>query len=236
MMPSAISKTIELPPIQLSESGRVAKENALANSALIGKVTDTDSKVIAVRAQQELKAFIAAVEKARVSYKEPALVYGRAVDTFAATEKLEAEKEFGRISQLVKEFDDAERRRVAEEERLQRAELERIEREKREALAAAKTAEQVAVIEETAAAKAYAAARPIETARVAGQVTRTDWTITVLNPYELAKFHPDCVKIEPLMTPIKTALNEGRTLKGIRAEKIIKADVRVKPERAAIEA
>lgn len=119
-----------LAKFSINDEGRKLKLAALENSALIARVTDRDSKIVAVRAQQELKSVIHGIEKARQKLKEPLLQACRQLDTLCATESLELEKEYGRISQVVKEFDDAERRRVAEEERLQREELARIERAK----------------------------------------------------------------------------------------------------------
>lgn len=305
-----IASTRQLPVFEFNIAAKEAKARALEKSALIARVTDHDSKVLAVRAQEELKRQINAIEKARKELKEPILDAGRKLDGLCAMESLELQKEFGRVSNAVKDFDDGERRRIAEEERLQREELARIEREKQAELAriaaeqaareaeakriqdeadrialeakfaaesmanAARNKKEAAIAEahrqealklqaeanqererqaeamrqhvanaaaasaavhEQAAAAAYVESRPIEMTRVEGQVTKTDWEITVLNPWELAKYHPDCVKIEPLLTPIKAALNEGRTVKGIRAEKVIKAGVRVGKDRNLIE-
>ena len=119
-----------VPVFELNGSAVELKKKALEASALIARVTNADSKIIAVRAQVELKRVISSIEKARKELKEPLLQAGRQLDTLCATESLELEKEFGRVSNAVKEFDDAERRRVMEEERLQREELARIEREK----------------------------------------------------------------------------------------------------------
>lgn len=120
----------DLPTYSINAPLLLAKAAALEKSALIGKVSDADSKVLAVRAQMELKRIVNAIEKARKTEKEPLLQAGRALDNLCASESLELEKEFGRVSNVVKEFDDAERRRVMEEERLQREEIARIEREK----------------------------------------------------------------------------------------------------------
>ena len=121
-----------LPPFAFNDAARKANKQALEQAALIGKVSDRDSKIIAVRAQQSLKKVIADIEKERKILKEPLLNAGRQLDTLCAAESRELEFEFGRVSNAVKEFDDAERRRVQEEERLQRMELERIEREKQD--------------------------------------------------------------------------------------------------------
>jgi hypothetical protein len=125
-----LASTRALPIFEFNISAKEAKARALEKSALIARVTDRDSKVLAVRAQEELKRQLNAIEKARKQLKEPLLNAGRQLDTLCAAESLELDKEFGRVSAAVKEFDDAERRRVAEEERLQRLELDRIEREK----------------------------------------------------------------------------------------------------------
>jgi len=305
-----IASRRDLPTFEFNTSAKVAKTKALENAALIGKVTDRDSKIIAVRAQQELKGLIAAFEKARVELKEPILAAGRKLDTLVAEEKLPLEKEFGRVSNVVKEFDDAERRRVAEEERLQREQLARIEAEKQAELKriadeqAAKEAEarkaqeeaerkvreaneaaakavrdasnkkqreaaekllaeaaerekqaaiererqaeamrkfvaeksaQAAAIEEKSGDAAYAAARPIEATKVAGQRQSTNWNIIVEQPFVLAKFHPDLVDIKPRLGDIKQALNEGREIKGIKAQREYVSGVRVPPERKAID-
>ena len=125
-----IASTRQLPAFEFNVSAKEAKEVALRNAALIAKVSDRDSKIIAVRAQQGLKKVISDIEKARKELKEPLLNAGRQLDNLCASETLELDREFGRVSNAVKEFDDAERRRVLEEERLQRLELERIEAEK----------------------------------------------------------------------------------------------------------
>lgn len=120
----------DLPTFEFNSWAVEAKAKALENAALIGRVKDLDSKTLAVRAQGELKRIILLIEKTRTELKQPILEAGRKLDNLCAAETLALDKEFGRVSYLVKEFDDTERRRVLEEERLQREELARIEREK----------------------------------------------------------------------------------------------------------
>lgn len=299
-----------LPTFQIAPKAEQLRAVALRAAYLIDEVTNADENAVAVRAQIELKRVVSLFEKSRKAMKEPLLEAGRKLDRLAAAESLELEKEYGRLTQAVSEFQLIEQRRVREEERLQQEEIARIEREKQaelariaaeqaareaeakriqdeadrkvresreaaEALAAAATnkkqreaaelarqeslkkqalaeverqkqaaalTEQQAVakaaaakIEETAAAATYVESRPVQLTRQAGQLVKTDWEITVTNPWELAKFHPDCVKIEPLLTPIKAALNEGRTVKGISATKKTISHARTGPERAVIE-
>lgn len=109
------------------------------------------------------------------------------------------------------------------------AEALRKESEKQLALAAEKTAK----VEEKAANAVYAESRPIQATREVGQVVKTDWEITVVNPYDLARFHPECVKIEPILTAIKSRLNGGFEVKGVTAAKKTIASVRAGlPQRA----
>lgn len=137
------------------------------------------------------------------------------------------------------------RRKIEEAQRLAREQAEAKAREEAEAKAKAEaqakaeaeaksTAEKIAQIEESAANRVYVESRPVETTRAAGQRISQDWEITVTNPWELAKYHPDCCTITPLLTPIKQALNEGREVKGVSAKKITKADVRV-PKQSVID-
>lgn len=125
-----LAPALKLDKFSIAEPLTIEKNAVLERTALIGRVSNLDSKTLAVRAQRDLKTITAAVEKARKQAKEPLLEAGRQLDTACASFVLEIEKEFCRVSNLVQEFDNEERRRVAEEERLQRAELERIEREK----------------------------------------------------------------------------------------------------------
>lgn len=239
-----------------NDHAKELKELALSGAALVGRVTNAQENKTAVEAQKELRRVISMFEKERKTAKEPLLEAGRALDRAVAGEQEDLDREEGRLSQLVAEFQLAEQRRVNEERRKQQDELDRIERERQAELKriadeqAAKEAEARKItdeaarkareaqlkaeaeaaklrVDEAAAAKSYVESRPIETTRTDGQVVKTDWNIQVTNPYELAKYHPDCVKIEPLLTPIKAALNEGRTIRGITAEKILKAGVRI---------
>lgn len=216
----------KLPAFQISPAALATRDEALANSALIARVTNADQNKQAVDAQVFLKRVASSFESARKKMKEPLLEAGRQLDRTVAKELAEVEKEMGRLSVLAADFQRAEARRVREEQELQARELARIEAEKIAALANATTTEQVQKITEAAQAARLAEVKPVKPTRATGQVVKEDWEITVTNPYDLAKFHPDCVKIEPLLTPIKQALNAGISVKGITAMKVTKASVR----------
>lgn len=152
--------------------------------------------------------------------------------------RIEAEKQ-AEIQRIAREQAEAERKareaaeaaaRLAAEatnkKQREAAEAARVESERIAKEAADKSAAAMQAASERAAEATRIEAKPIVATRVAGQVVKTDWEITVTNPWELAKFHPDCVRIEPLLAPIKQALNQGISVKGVRAEKITKTSVR----------
>jgi membrane protein involved in colicin uptake len=283
-----VAPTHELPALSINDSAKELVEMALNGAALVGKVENAEQNTIAVKAQVELKRLLSLFERERKRLKEPILEAGRAVDRFVSAQIVEIEKEEGRIKNLTSQFQLAEARRVAEEQRKQQEELQRIERERqaelariaaeqarieREARAAAAASQRLAdeakskkqreaaaaaqaeaarkaaeaqaaaaaslaaanAVETKAAEQYYIESRPIQATRVAGQTVKTDWEIEVVNPYELARLHPDCVKIEPLMTPIKAALNQGRTVAGITANKVTVANVRTGRQTLAID-
>lgn len=251
-----VADSPKLPIFQISPTALQERDNALSDAALIGRVENAEQNNTAVSVQKNLKRVAQSFEKARKTLKEPIIEAGRQLDRVVQKELLDIEKELGRIETLVVGFQLKEQRRIREEEEAQRRELARIEAEKlaelkriaaEQAAAEAKArettdAEQRAKLEAQAQAQAKAAAelaaqraaeataaeaKPITATRAAGQVIKTDWEITVTNPYELAKFHPDCVKIEPLLSPIKAALNAGIAVKGVKAEKVTKGGVRL---------
>ena len=315
-----------LPVFAIAPAALQLRDDALAGAALIGKVENAAQNESAVVALRALKQIRTSFEGARKKLKEPILEAGRQLDRAVNAELIEIEKEEGRLQNLAAQFQQAEARRVREEQELQRKELERIEREKqaeldriareqaaiertareqaeaatreaqrieqerlaseRAAIAQQKAAERAAAeatnaeqrkaaeeaqraanaarqeaeraaaeanreneakrIEaeriqrqatELAAAQAQnaaeraanltaAEAKPITATRSFGQMVKEDWEVSVTNPWELAKFHPDCVKIEPLLLPIKVLLNQGITVKGVRAERTTKVTAR----------
>lgn len=111
-------------------NGQAIKSAALEQAALIGKVCDRDSKIVAVRAMQELKRVINLMERTRKELAEPLLNAKRQLDAVAAKESRDLQEEYDRIAQANAEFDELERQRVLEEERKQQEELRKIEEAK----------------------------------------------------------------------------------------------------------
>lgn len=213
------------------------KDSALSLSGIIGKVSNADENQAAVSAQYEIHKVRTLAEKARKAAKEPVLEYGKRIDAAAKAFMAELDDEMLRISRLIGDFQALEQMKARAAEQLRSQELAKIEREKVEALAKVTSHEQADAIQAhfSEQVQQTATVAPVAPIRAEGQVVKTDWEIVVTNPYELAKFHPACVKIEPRLSEIKQLLNEGITIKGITATKVTKASVRLGGERKAIE-
>lgn len=175
-----------------------------------------------IREEEELQR----KEVARIEAEKQAELK-RIADETARLER-EAREAREAAERQAREATNKKQREAAEKARLE-AEALRKESEKSAATAAEKSAQ----VEEKAATAIYAESRPIQATRETGQVVKTDWEITVTNPYDLARFHPNAVKIEPMLGEIKRMLNEGYEVKGVSARKVTKASVRVGlPQRA----
>jgi len=119
-----------LPVFALTTEAVKQKEQALATSALIGRVTNAAENKTAIEAMKDLKALSLQFERERKELTEPLLEAQRALKRAVDTERDELERELGRLECLAKDFALAEQRRIREEQEAQQRELERIEREK----------------------------------------------------------------------------------------------------------
>ena len=221
--------------ITFTDEAQALKSEALEAGALIGRVSNAEEQENAVKALQKLKGLRETVEKARTIAKAPLLDAGRALDLTCRKFCQPIEDEWGRINDHVVMFQFEERRRIDREKEAQEKEVARIEAERVAALKTAQTAAHAELINQSATAMKEVVSQPIQPTRAEGQIVKDDWDIQIINPYELAKWHPDCVKIEALLTPIKTRLNQGMECKGIKATKKVVSTVRTKPQQKLIE-
>jgi len=211
------------------------KREALEGGALVGRVSNADEQAAAVAAQTALDFLIKQVEKARKAAKEPVIEFGRKIDDHAKQFTAEISAECFRIARLVGDFQALEQARVRAEQQAQNERLLAIERERAAEAAKVTSHDQLEKVQEKFDDQIRAQARTIEPVRVEGQQVRTDWEITVTNEIELAKFHPNCVKITPRLTEIKELLDAGFQVRGVKAEKITVAGIRHAPAKKAIE-
>jgi len=120
----------KLPVAQIAPIAIHLRDEALASSALIGKVENAEQNNKCSAARKQIKGLLSLFESQRKKLKEPILEAGRYLDRIVATESEDLKREDGRLENLEKDFIRAELRRKSEEEELQRKELARIEAEK----------------------------------------------------------------------------------------------------------
>lgn len=182
-------------------------------------------------AEAEAKALAEAAEKARLereanerkAREEREVAAGKAREEAAAAAAIK----------------NAADRKIAEAAAAKRAEEARVEQERRAATNRAeqerRAAEAQSAIESRASAQREEIA-PTAPAQVAGQVVRTDWKVEVTDIHLLYRAHSSCVKLEPRIQEIKSLLDAGVDVKGVRASKEVSSGVRLGRERKAIEA
>ena len=164
------------------------------------------------RIQEEER--LQAAELARIEAEKQAELK-RIADEQARIER-EAREAKEKAEQMAREATTKMEKNKAEEARI---ESERLRKESE--AKAAEAAKSVAAVESKAGEAAYLESRPIIATKACGQSEREDWEVQIVNPYDLAKFHPDCVTITPLMGKIKGMLNEGREMRGVKAKIIL---------------
>lgn len=228
------------PPLALAENwcsmspaAAEQKETALADSALIGKVTTKAENDVAGRALAMLQQLSRDLENERKKMTDPYVEAQRMVKRMVDTFRDEIDREAARVAELMKGFAREEQRRIREEQEAQQRELERIERERLEALRKTQTDQEAQAVMEHADQQARIAAKPVEITRARGQSNRKKWRITQINDFLLVKSRPDLVRrIEWDMAEIKRILDEGGKLPGVTAEEDMTISVRQRSGRA----
>lgn len=122
-----VTGNFQFTPFAIIPEGLQARANALASSALIGKVENAEQNNQCSRARKEIKTLLSLFESQRKKLKEPIIEAGRQLDRMMDIESDELKQESGRLENLEKEFIRREMLRKQAEEELQRKELERIE-------------------------------------------------------------------------------------------------------------
>jgi hypothetical protein len=161
-------------PFAIKPEVLTMRDDALSQSALIGKVETGKQNEQSAAARKVIKGLLSLFETQRKKLKEPILEAGRQLDRVVDAERDELKREDARLEGLEKEFMRAQLRRRAEEEELQRKELARIEAEKQAELLriAREQAEAERVAREAAEASQRAAREAAEAAqRLAAEAT-----------------------------------------------------------------
>jgi hypothetical protein len=218
------------------EEALALKNEALAVGALIGKVTKSAEQADAVAAQTKIRELIVLVEKSRKDIKAPVIELGKKIDAAATQFTSELVQEATRLGSMVSDYAALELQRQRAAEAARQAEASKLERERMAALAQVKSHDEADAVQAHFNAKAQEVATPpAEATRAAGQVVKEDIEITVINPYDLARYHPNCVDITPRLVEIKMLISNGITVKGITFKKVVKSTVRLGAAKAAID-
>ena len=225
---------IQAPPqpvakVQLTAEALAMREAALEAAALVGRVSNAEENEKAVEAQAELKRVSSGFEKARTTITKPLLDAQREIKAKVDAERKELEQELLRISRLIGDFQTLELQRQRAAEAARREEQTKLERERQEALAKAKSHDEVDAVQNHYQERAAVEAPPppAPPTRATGQIVRTDWEVTRINDFVLAKARPDLVrKIEFDMAALKDCLKRGEKLPGVEAKEVVKASVR----------
>lgn len=105
---------------------------ALRGRYILSVTTSTEQNS-AVEAARDLRSYVKGVEIMRKALTDPLLTAQRRLKALADDHCAPLIDEQGRIENLVSRYQEAERKRVAEEEAKRRVEIERLEQERREA-------------------------------------------------------------------------------------------------------
>lgn len=222
--------------IAFSGEAEALREQALADSVLIAVVRDAADNETATRALHALQRLRVNVEKARKAVKEPVLEFGRAIDVTAKQWLADVDTEAYRLSGLLADFQSLENARFRAAQQKANEALLEVERQRAVEMEQAKDLDEINSISEKYSEKARVESEPPPPpAKAPGQRISYDWNVTVIDVWTLARAHPGCVKIEPRLSEIKALLNAGAQIAGIKAERILKAGVRLSPEPKAID-
>lgn len=213
--------------VTVAVAAQSAKIEALAIAATVQQVTNSSENGLAVSAQTKLVELRKLVETSRKEVKAPILEFGRKIDGAASEFLKEVEAELLRVSTLAGDFMALEKAKERAAMQLQQAALDKLEAEKLAKIKSADSHDEIEEIQSQYNDLAKAASEVTTTPlRAEGQVAKDDWEIEVLNEFDLAKYHPQCVKITPKMSEIKALLKEGIQVRGIKAKPVVKSQIR----------
>lgn len=204
------------------------KSDALMAATLIESVNDPVSHDHAVAVQCDIRSARKFLEASRKELKDPIFQLGKRIDAAAKAEDVELEKEEMRVQSLVNDFQTLELAKARAAENARRLEEERIDGERKvelereiarqQAIGQAPDLEALDAIQEKFNT-ASAALPVVEMHRAEGQRVTENWEIQVSDIWMLARAHPSCVKMEPLVSEIKKLLDLGVKVHGVTATK-----------------
>jgi hypothetical protein len=223
----------EADKIRLFPDAEQAIAAALDACALVGRVSNETENKLATDAAVEAQRVVRALEKTREEIVAPALKFHRSVNTYFAERLKPLKEEVSRLTKLTGDYIHLQAAKARAAEQARREELDRLERERQQALAEAKTHEDMDAIQQH-----YCERRAIETPvqqfvpKAAGQTIKSDLEVVITDIWALAKAQPSCVNPPtPRMSEIKALLRAGVKLPGVEAKETLKVGVRASAPR-----
>lgn len=217
-----------------------ARVEAKAPLLVLGKAIDQAKKdAVAELEAEELRlgrliGDFAALEEAKA--RDARLAAQREIEAAEAKRKAEearlAAEEQARLAEIRKKENEAlEAARKIKNAEQREAEAERIRKEA-EALKSASEAksheerEKVQYQAEMSNFKASQAILDAQPVKAKGQMVRADWDVTVLDILSLSRAFPQCVNMTPRLSEIKSLLNSGIQLPGVKADPVMRSSNR----------
>lgn len=236
MSENVIIYTGAIPGITLAGDSSERRALVLADASEVEAVESAEQQAVAVGVCRNIKALVNSVESARKVVKKPVLDLGKAIDRVAEEYTAQLEAEYGRITKLVGGFQEAEAKRVAEEQAKRDRELAEL-RAKEEAARLAAEAANAALAKPDATEadlnKAVAAeqavtatgsqftnavlAPPPSAIREEGMAVRRPMRFEVTDIHALYRHNPNLVRLEPNRSAINEILVPGVEIPGLRA-------------------
>lgn len=216
--------------ISIEPELKLIRDDLVAECDAIGEVTTVEERAVAVRIQAQADLFLKRIEKERRAAKEKPMRVCKSVDALAADLVGDLKESVTAVSRSLGNYEALVRARAVAEAQAKAKELADIERQRAEAVAAAQTVEQMDEARERFDVLVRDAQPAPAPAQERGQVVKSDWEVEVFDIQLLARAHPSCVKMEPLLGVIKSLLNAGVTIAGVRGNKVTKSTIRQQQE------
>lgn len=200
--------------IQLSQGLINARESALAEAALIGEINDAKDLEAAAHVLGELKSLEKTITKAHKEAKDPYLAITKQLDGLKREYVAAITPETTRLSRLVGDYQEIQRRKAEEAKRKAEEERRRIEAEqfakedaiRKEAVESIKATgdvqegyrEQLDAVRAEAKEQRAEVRNELAAAAVSKSAgVRKQWKYEVTDIAELARVRPELVRMEP---------------------------------------
>lgn len=238
-MKELIKSNVAQAAVSITPDAEQRKREILAELSKIVIVSNPQEQNLAVHQLRELRRYTNEIEATRKSVKAPVITLGKRIDELAETHVKELVAEESRINRLVLTFQQAEQKRIDEENALLEAERKAAEKKAQDALAEqqrlaesgkAKPKQEIKAeekVQEALSNVAAVASKPPSTAAsAAGLTAKKVVKYEITNATELYKVRPEFFELVPRASVIKAAITAQTKLPGLRVYEELDARIR----------